>query len=281
LPVTVGTLHPVGRASVVLATGTMVLVVASRLFLSVRGMERLSQERHRQSVTDDLTGLWNRRYLFRVLDTFFDERADSPTDRSMAFLFLDLDRFKEVNDTFGHPAGDQLLRKLGDRLKDSLRDTDLLVRLGGDEFAVVLIDGDTTYATRVGQRLTASLQEPFALDVVSLSIRASIGIAVAPDDASDSARLVWCADVAMYRAKLGATPFAFYQPDLDDEGDHVRLADELRRAIDTGQLVLHFQLQLDLRSGEILGVEALIRWSHPRLGCCCRMSSCRWPKKPG
>jgi len=261
----VGTLHPVGRAAVVLATGTMVLV-ASRLFLSVRGMERLSQERHRQAVTDELTGLWNRRYLFRVLDTFFDERAGSTAGRSMAFLFLDLDRFKEVNDTFGHPAGDQLLRKLGDRLKDSLRDTDLLVRLGGDEFAVVLIDGDTTYATQVAQRLTASLQEPFVLDVVSASIGASIGIAVAPDDASDSARLVWCADVAMYRAKLGGTPFAFYQPDLDDEGDHVRLADELSRAIGAGQLVLHYQPQLDLRSGEILAVEALIRWSHPRLG---------------
>jgi len=261
----VGTLWPVGRASITLATATLALV-GVRLFLTVRGMEELSQQRHRQSVTDELTGLWNRRYLFRVLDAFFTEQETTSARRDLAFLFIDLDRFKEVNDTFGHPAGDQLLRSLGTRLRSSLRDTDLLVRLGGDEFAVVLIDGDTGYATQVAQRLTACLEEPFQLDAVRASIGASIGIAVAPADASDSARLVWCADVAMYRAKLGKTPFAFYQPDLDDEGDHIQLVEELREAIDQSGLVLHYQPQLDLRSGEILAVEALIRWPHPRLG---------------
>ncbi len=261
----VATLHPVSRVAAGLATVTLV-VVGIRLVLSVRAIQALSHERHRQSVTDDLTGLHNRRFLFRVLDEFFAERDNIDSARSLAFLFVDLNHFKEINDSFGHPAGDELLRQLGVRLSGSLRDTDLLVRIGGDEFAVVLIDGDALYATEVAERLTTSLDEPFILDVVSANIGASIGIAVAPTDATDSAGLVWCADVAMYRAKLGSTPFATYERNLDEESDQMRLLEELRGAIDEGHLVLHYQPQLDLRSGEILAVEALLRWMHPRLG---------------
>jgi diguanylate cyclase len=262
----VGSLHSIGRVAIGLATATL-LVVGIRFVLSVRGMQSLSQERHRQSVTDDLTGLSNRRYLFRVLDAFFAENVDSlAPDRSLAFLFVDLNHFKEINDSFGHPAGDELLKQLGVRLSGSLRDTDLLVRIGGDEFAVVLIDGDADYAISVAQRLTACLEEPFVLDVVSANISASIGIAMAPTDATDSAGLVWCADVAMYRSKLGSTPFASYERNLDEEGDQMRIVEELRAAIDASHLVLHYQPQLDLRSGEVLAVEALLRWAHPRLG---------------
>ncbi len=261
----VATLHTVGRMAIGLATAALV-AVGVRLIVSVRAMQHLSEERHRQSVTDDLTGLRNRRYLFRVLDAFFDEYDDSVQARSLAFLFVDLNRFKEINDSFGHPAGDELLRQLGTRLAGSLRDTDLLVRIGGDEFAVVLIDGDAEYATAVAERLTASLEDPFLLDVVNAQIGASIGIAVAPDDATDSAGLVWCADVAMYRSKQGRMPFAAYRQDLDDDGDQMRLLEELQSAIDDQRLVLHYQPQLDLRSGEILAVEALLRWAHPRYG---------------
>jgi diguanylate cyclase (GGDEF)-like protein len=262
----IGTLNSGGRVAIALATATLV-VVGIRLALSVRGLQRLSQERHRQSVTDDLTGLGNRRHLFRVLDTFFAEHGQSLVpDRNLAFLFVDLNHFKEINDSFGHPAGDQLLKQLGKRLMTSLRNTDLLVRLGGDEFAVVLIDGDSNYATSVAERLTECLQEPFVLDVVSARISASIGIAMAPTDATDSAALVWCADVAMYRAKTGNSSFAIYQQSLDEDGDQMRLLEELRTAIDEGGLVLHYQPQLDLRTGEILAVEALVRWAHPRLG---------------
>jgi diguanylate cyclase (GGDEF)-like protein len=262
----VGTWHTVGRVAIGLATATLA-VVGIRLLLSVHGLQSLSQERHRQSLTDDLTGLGNRRYLFRVLDAFFADRGDSLTpDRRLAFLFVDLNHFKEINDSFGHPAGDQLLKQLGARLASSLRSSDLLVRLGGDEFAVVLIDGDAEYATTVAKRLTLSLEEPFVLDVVKARIGASIGIAMAPTDATDSAALVWCADVAMYRAKLGSAAFAIYEQNLDEEGDQLRMLEELRAAIDGGDLVLHYQPQLDLRSGEILAAEALVRWAHPRLG---------------
>jgi diguanylate cyclase (GGDEF)-like protein len=230
-------------------------------------MRTLSQQRHHQSVTDELTGLGNRRHLFRVLDTFFTaSQNDDTPDRALAFLFVDLNNFKEINDSFGHPAGDALLQQLGARLQGALRSSDLLVRIGGDEFAVALIDGDADYAVEVAERLTASLDEPFALDVVNTRIGASIGIAMAPTDANDSAGLVWCADVAMYRAKLGSTPFALYAPDLDEGGNRLQLVEELRLAIEEGQLVLHYQPQLDLRSGEILAVEALLRWNHPHLG---------------
>jgi diguanylate cyclase (GGDEF)-like protein len=230
-------------------------------------MRTLSQERHRQAVTDELTGLGNRRHLFRVLDAFFSDCQEAETPgRPLSFLFVDLNNFKEINDSFGHPAGDALLRQLGERLQSALRNSDLLVRIGGDEFAVALIDGDADYAVSVAERLTASLDEPFALDVVTTRISASIGIAMAPTDATDSAGLVWCADVAMYRAKLGTTPYALYAPDLDEGGNRLQLVEELRVAIDEGQLVLHYQPQLDLRSGEILAVEALLRWDHPQLG---------------
>jgi diguanylate cyclase (GGDEF)-like protein len=262
----VGSVHYVNRIAIAVAAATL-LVVGMRLVLSVREMQALSHERHRQAVTDDLTGLSNRRHLFRVLDAFFVEGGGAlMPGRSLAFLFIDLNHFKEVNDSFGHPAGDELLKQVGNRLSSALRQGDLLVRIGGDEFAVVLVDGDTAYATDVAQRITERLAEPFLLDVVTANIGASIGIALAPNDATYSAGLVWCADVAMYRAKLGNSPFATFERDLDQEGDQMRLLEELQAAIGQGHLVLHYQPQLNLRTGEIFTVEALLRWSHPRLG---------------
>jgi len=259
-----GTLGHIDRAAVGLATATL-LAVGARTALSVRNLRALTRERHRLSVTDHLTGLGNRRYLFDVLDAFFAENANGDP-QPVAFLFVDLDGFKEINDSFGHPAGDDVLRQVGARLADSLKPSDLLVRIGGDEFAAVLINADPEYATAVARSLTASLNAPFTINAVSAQIGASVGIALAPADATDSAGLMLCADVAMYRAKMGSVPFALYEQDLDDSGDRLRLADELRVAIAESHLGLHYQPQLDLRSGEILRVEALLRWRHPLLG---------------
>jgi diguanylate cyclase len=261
----VGTLHRTSHVAIALATLTL-LVVGIRLVTSVRGMQSLSQDRHLQSVTDDLTGLRNRRYLFRVLDAFFAEVNEMSVERTLAFLFVDLNHFKEINDSFGHPAGDELLKQLGSRLSSSLRESDLLVRLGGDEFAVLVIDGDAAYASVVARRLTASLEEPFILDSVSTTITASIGISMTPNDATDAAGLVWCADVAMYRAKLSNQPFATYEANIDDGRDQMRMLEELRSALANSELVLHYQPQLDLHSGEIVAAEALIRWAHPKHG---------------
>jgi diguanylate cyclase (GGDEF)-like protein len=261
-----GSLGHAESVSVALATATLA-VVGIRLALSTRGLRTLTQERAHQSVTDHLTGLGNRRFLFGVLDAFFADHADaSVRQRRLAFLYIDLNGFKEINDSFGHPAGDELLRQLGERFRGPLRASDALVRLGGDEFAAVLVNAEADDATTIAQQLTASLDEPFVLDSVGVRISASIGIARAPADATDSDSLVACADVAMYRAKLRGEPFALYEQDFDDNGNLLRLADELRSALDGDGLLLHYQPQLEIGSGDVRAVEALLRWPHPRLG---------------
>jgi diguanylate cyclase (GGDEF)-like protein len=262
----VATLHHVSPVALGLATATLI-TVGIRLGISLRRLRSLTEKRHRQAVTDELTGLGNRRQLFALLDGFFADNADARTaPRHLAFLFVDLDHFKEINDSFGHSAGDQLLRQLGPRLLSTLRSSDVLVRVGGDELGVVVMDTNTDYAMSVAERLTAKLQEPFILDEVSVRISASIGIAVAPDDATDGATLLRYADLAMYRAKLSSSPFEVYRRDIDDGGNRLRLVEELRVAVDGGAFALHFQPQLDLHTGEICAVEAMLRWPHPRLG---------------
>ena len=262
----VGSMHHVGRVSLGLAAATLV-VAGVRSALSLVGLRSLTEQRRRESVTDQLTGLGNRRALFQLLDAFVAEHRDPDAPaRSLAFMFVDLDKFKEVNDSFGHSAGDDLLRQLGARFESSLRDSDLVVRLGGDEFAVALLDAGADYAATVAGRLTAQIEEPFTLDAVRVQIGASIGIAVLPDDAADAADLVRCADLAMYRAKLEGKRFAIYQEDLDGAANRMQLVEELRDAIEQRQLELHYQPQVDLATGDINSVEALVRWIHPRLG---------------
>jgi diguanylate cyclase len=257
----------VNSVSVGLATATLA-AVGVRLAVSVRSLRTLTHRHERHSVTDFLTGLGNRRYLFHVLNAFFAEaEAEAAGEtRELAFLFVDLNRFKEINDSFGHHAGDEILKHMGARLSGALRPNDALVRLGGDEFAAVLVDADGACAEAIAERLTASLQEPFALDAMSAKLDASIGIALAPAHASDAQTLVSCADLAMYRAKSAGEPFVMYEQDFEDSGNLLRLAEELREALDQGELCLHYQPQLDLRTGETLASEVLIRWPHPRLG---------------
>ncbi|MGI8712857.1 MAG: putative bifunctional diguanylate cyclase/phosphodiesterase [Solirubrobacteraceae bacterium] len=258
-----GAIDHINLVAVSLAAATLLLVVM-RTAISVRSLRAQTQERQHLSLTDHLTGLPNRRRLFDALEAFF---RDAPADRTqLAFLFIDLDGFKQINDSFGHPAGDDVLKRVGARLSGSLRPTDLLARVGGDEFAVILSDSNPRQARAVAARLGADLEPPFAIAAVSAQIGMSIGIAIAPEHANDSNALMRCADVAMYRAKLASETFALYEHALDDGADRLRLADELSAAIDTNQLVLHYQPQLDLRSGEIAKVEALVRWRHSALG---------------
>jgi diguanylate cyclase (GGDEF)-like protein len=262
----VDTLQRIDEFAVGLATVTL-LVVGLRLALSVRGLRALTEERRRQALTDELTGLGNRRQLLNLLNAFFADQTDPRLPRrQLAFLYVDLDHFKEINDSFGHSTGDELLRQLGPRLSQSLRGSDVLVRLGGDELGVVLVDTDPTYATTVAQRLMDQLERPFDLDGVSVRVGASIGIALAPDDATDAAALMRCADVAMYRAKLERSAFQIYREGINDVGNRLHLVDELRVAVDERHFVLHYQPQVNLRTGEISSVEALIRWPHARLG---------------
>jgi diguanylate cyclase (GGDEF)-like protein len=259
-------LHKTSRVAIGISAATL-LLAGIRLALSSHALRSLTEERHKQAVTDELTGLGNRRKLIHVFESFFETRDSmSPESRqSLAFLFVDLDHFKEINDSFGHPAGDALLKQLGPRLLAAVRSTDVVVRLGGDEFGVVLINSDVEDAKRVAERLTASLEEPFVLDMVSARVGASIGISILETDADDAAGLLRCADVAMFRAKTGSGSFAFYDEAIDDM-NLLLLAEELRVAVEEGTFELHYQPQLDLQTGRITAVEALLRWNNPRMG---------------
>ena len=262
----VGTQNGVSNVAIGLSIATL-LTVGVRLAISAHRLRVLTEERHRQAHTDELTGLGNRRQLTHVLDTFFADQAEGPDAvRDLAFLFVDLNHFKEINDSFGHPAGDELLRQIGPRLVRAVGSSGSVVRLGGDELAVVLMDADAHDAEAVAQRIQAEIKEPFELQKISASVGASIGIAMVPANATNGTSLLWCADVAMYRAKLSQLEYVFFDESLDGGVDQPKLLDELRAAIDQGNFVLHYQPQLDLRTGEILAVEALIRWLHPTLG---------------
>jgi diguanylate cyclase len=262
----VGSLQHINAAALALAVATLV-GAGIRTALSLTALRKLTSERHEQAITDQLTTLGNRRALVELLDAVTAETETGEAEpRELAFLFIDLNRFKEINDSFGHSVGDELLRQLGERLTGSLREIDLLVRLGGDEFAVVLMDAGSDYATTVAQRISARLVEPFQLGAVRAQIGASIGIAEMPRDASDMPGLLQCADLAMYRAKLALKPFAIYSEELDGHGNRVQFIEELREAVLNGDLELHYQPQVDLHTGHVVGVEALARWSHPRLG---------------
>ena len=261
-----GTFHRVTAVALGLAIATMV-AVAVRVALSTRQLRALTEERLGQSLTDELTGLRNRRYLASVLDALLAEQADrQPETGRAALLYIDLDRFKVVNDTFGHAAGDEMLRQLGPRLSSSVREGEVVARLGGDEFGVLLTSASAGDAGAVARRLIAAIERPFDLEGLDAQVSASIGIAYAPDDACGGQGLLRCADIAMYRAKQGNSSFAVYDPDVDKEGNNWQLGDELRVAIDRGQLELYYQPQLDLHRGGFSAAEALIRWPHPRLG---------------
>ncbi len=264
-----GDLYRVGPVAVGLATATL-LTAGLRVVLAMRDLRSLAESR-RLALTDDLTGLGNRRLFGRDLEQLL-ARAAGPAPAGvpgvgrLALLLLDLNRFKEINDSFGHPAGDELLRQIGPRLHAVLRRSDTIARLGGDEFAAVLSAADGEVAVAAARRITEELQRPFTLGRVSLHVTASIGIARYPQDATDAAGLLRCADVAMYAAKAGRRPHAVYDADRDDSHDRLRLAEDLRAAIRDRELHLHYQPQLDLRSGVVRSVEALVRWRHPDRG---------------
>lgn len=214
---------------------------------------------------DALTNLANRRLLHLrtrdLLETVY------PLSRTLALLYLDLDRFKAVNDTLGHAVGDALLVQVAARLRESLRETDLLARLGGDEFAVVLPDTNEAAAIHIAQRLITEMERPFEVQGQTLQLSASIGIACAPRDGMDISTLLRHADAAMYRAKSNQGHYHVYAADEQaDVAEPVRLEAELQQALEQQLLVLHYQPIFDLRRHQIIGVEALVRWLHPERG---------------
>ncbi len=227
----------------------------------VRAEEALRhQARH-----DALTGLPNRALLHERMAAALGEAPDAP--RPLALLLLDLDGFKEVNDTFGHERGDTLLRQVTERLRGAVRGDDTVARLGGDEFAVLLPGADAAGAARVTADIRAALDTPLHIEGQALQVGASVGIALCPAHGADGTTLLRRADVAMYTAKRGRTGHATYDPAQDQHSpERLPLVGELRAAIERGALALHYQPQVDLASGRLCGVEALVRWPHPERG---------------
>jgi diguanylate cyclase (GGDEF)-like protein len=218
-----------------------------------------------QALYDGLTGLPNRALLRDRLQLAI--HAGRRRGHPCALLLMDLDRFKDVNDTFGHHHGDLLLKEAALRLGGVLRAQDTLCRLGGDEFAILVPEADGPAAVAVADRLTGALREPFELEGHPIEAAASIGIVICPQHADDVDTILRHADVAMYQAKHDHASCALYDP-AQDHHSPARLAmvGDLRRAIERGELVMYFQPQLDLGSRRVFSAEALVRWNHPTRG---------------
>ena len=262
-----GTLRVANRVGDVATFGVedvkLLQTVASQAAVALentRLLERLNYEsRH-----DPLTGLANR--------THFQDRVELSlaAGEPNAILVMDLDRFKEINDTLGHHHGDLLLVEVTRRLHAQLRRVDQLARLGGDEFAVQLTGAELEDAIQAAQRMHRALAEPITIDGISVNVQASIGIALAPSHGNVATTLLRRADVAMYSAKRGHSGMAVYEASQDDLSPRrLTLASELREAISAGQLELYYQPQLSTTTGQVVGAEALVRWRHPDYGLVC------------
>jgi diguanylate cyclase (GGDEF)-like protein len=242
----------------------LIAVAGTALIRSRRRLTAQSELNKYQALHDSLTGLPNRE-LFRNRTTHALAAAERSGDR-IAVMLVDLDRFKDVNDTLGHHYGDLLLRQIAQRFATTLRAGDTVARLGGDEFAVLLCATDAEAAVVAATRLTDVLRDAFTVKDISLDIEASIGIALAGADA-DVETVLRHADVAMYEAKSQHVPFASYELNRDDNTvARLALLGDLRRAISGGELFLEYQPKVSTETGELHSVEALVRWHHPTRG---------------
>jgi diguanylate cyclase (GGDEF)-like protein len=256
-------------APVVVATVSATAWLLPLLLLPIATIQKsaaLAAERERQAVYDALTGLPNRALLQQRAAAAIADAARSGS--AVAVMLLDLDHFKEINDTLGHRVGDKLLRAAGERLSEAVREIDVVARLGGDEFGILTSCMTTADdAVVLAERLLAVLREPFFVDGVRLQTQASIGIAVCPEHGSDVETLVQRADVALYTAKEERGCWSMYSPEADRyTPERLAMLGELRVGLETGQLVVFYQPKSDAKTGVVVGVEALARWQHPTRG---------------
>jgi diguanylate cyclase (GGDEF)-like protein len=257
-----GVAHPLKPLAGYLAVGALGLVLV-RCALTFGENLRLADSHHR-SRTDDLTGLPNRRHLLAALE----ERlaTEGAADEPFSLVMLDVDGFKEVNDTLGHDAGDAVLGQIGPRLAARLPTGALLARLGGDEYAVV-VDGDEHAGVAATRVLQTALETPFTVDGLDVHVDASMGVAVFPEHAETARALLQRADIAMYQAKTAHTGWAVYDGSRDGHSrERLELLGDLRGAMERGEIVVFFQPQVSLPEGKPVGVEALVRWQHPERG---------------
>jgi len=252
-------------SAVIAANGTLTHYFL--VFSDITERKEAERQIHRLAYYDPLTGLPNRMLFYSLLEQALATAHRNHTHG--AVLFLDLNRFKNINDSFGHTPADALLKEVGRRLAMTLRKEDVVSRLGGDEFVIALLDiSRREHAGHVAQKLLAALAEPFLVENHEVLLSASVGISIFPDDGRDTETLLKNADVAMYRAKkLGTSAHIFYSHEMNLRSfEQLKLEGALRRATERGELCLHYQPQLDLASGRITGAEALLRWHHPEQG---------------
>ncbi|MCL5060853.1 MAG: EAL domain-containing protein [Candidatus Thermoplasmatota archaeon] len=218
-----------------------------------------------QAMYDPLTGLPNRSLLHDRIEHEIERSRRTGT--SFGVALMDLDRFKEVNDTLGHSVGDELLREVGQRLKQAIRAEDTVARLGGDEYVVLIHDLDPQGVPVIADKVLAALDKPFHWQNQSIDLSASLGISLYPSQCTDVSGLLRCADIAMYRAKRTGKGYALYAPDqVNTTRSDLSLKSELREAIQSDQLCLYYQPQVNHRSQRVAGLEALVRWDHPQRG---------------
>jgi diguanylate cyclase (GGDEF)-like protein len=260
-----GTLIPVLKTAVRVTFGGREYILES--FVDISKRKKAEAEIEHQAFHDGLTGLPNRtRFHEQLQESLAQARRD---DQLLAVMFLDLDRFKTINDTLGHPVGDELLTRVAGRLSSCLRSHDSIARLGGDEFAVLVTGIDHPRgATGIAQRMVEALRAPFHINGFELHTTTSMGISLFPKDGTDAERLLQNADIALYHAKeQGRNTFRYYDSGVGVTAkERLTLETDLRHALEREQLVLHYQPQLHTPTGAIVGVESLLRWQHPDLG---------------
>ena len=245
--------------------GTLLRLVVS--FIDITTRKVAEETLTRQALHDSLTGLPNRVLLAERLGQAL--LVAQRTGASLALLLLDLDHFKEVNDTLGHAVGDLLLQEVAARLRTALRTSDTVARLGGDEFAVLLPTGDSVGASRVAETILAGLEAPVTVEEHRFTVEASIGVAASPAQGSDAATLLRHADMAMYVAKRGHLGYAVYTGAMDDKpptSSRLALLSDLRESLAQQHLLLYYQPKVQVATARLSGVEALLRWPHPRHG---------------
>lgn len=254
-----------GIAAIVATDGVGALVLLAAPVIAAHLFAAAAARHAHEATHDSLTGLGNRGQLMHDLTRGLAD-AQRHKGSGPGFVLLDLDHFKDINDTLGHPFGDIVLQKVASALQEAAPETATVHRLGGDEFAVV-VNGGIEESAAAAYELLASLDNPLHIEGLELLVRASAGVAVAPMHGADPETLMKNVDIALYHAKLERDRISLYAPEFDiNTVERLRLLADLRTALDTQQLYVVYQPQLDLTSGTLVGVEALVRWRHPRRG---------------
>lgn len=252
----------------IVATGLLSRVMLRRLRRTSEKLARSELQARHESKHDALSGLPNRAHMVDKIDAFLRSRGPSPLRHGAVAAYVDIDRFKDVNDTLGHEAGDHLIRSVANRLQESLRSNDFLARFGGDEFVILCAPASADAVPALAERIASAFEAPFTVNGQNIRVTASIGIALAPEHGLTADALMRHADIALYRAKeRGRDCSVVFCEEMAQRVELRRAIElELRTALEEDTLTLHYQPLISSRSGKVVGLEALLRWKHPAFG---------------